>query len=603
MAYSSYLQPGTVLDGPDRKYRIVKTLGQGGFGITYLAETSVMVGNIAGRLRFAIKEHFISTLCSRDMSSQSVIIFDQNSETVTNSLHAFVKEARRLQDLGITHPNIVKVNEVFEANNTAYYVMEYLEGESLEDYVKRVGALSESETRELLLPLLHAVAQLHRNRVAHYDIKPQNIMLTKGEDGRLKPTLIDFGLAKHYDNQGNATSSIMAAGYTPGYAPIEQCMGISEYTPQCDVYALGGTLYYAMTGNTPAVAYLLKTAQIDAELQNIASDNMRGVIVRALQREIDDRYADATKMFDELSGNQSMSYTVTAGQTIRGNGKDAAQSYATAPMPAPSQTTVPKPAPNYATTPRPVNRPSTPPVSSKKAASTSKTKIYVFAFLIILIVAGMFAALALFPSQDSASHDISPGREKTTLSGTASNSGETKGIINGYEWVDLGLSVKWATRNIGASKPSDSGKFYAWGETSTKSDYVESNSATHGKEISDISGNSSYDAARYNWRSTWRVPTIEEFSELKELCVWTWTTLDGVNGYNVKGPNGNEIFLPATGYRDATGDHRVGEWGVYWSSTPHADGERVREMRFSNSEVGIYYTNRYSGQSIRPVSD
>ena len=135
--------------------------------------------------------------------------------------------------------------------------------------------------------------------------------------------------------------------------------------------------------------------------------------------------------------------------------------------------------------------------------------------------------------------------------------------INGHEYVDLGLpsGLKWATCNVGASSPSDYGNYYAWGETSTKSEYTESNSKTRGKNMGDIGGNSAYDAARANWGGSWRLPTKAEFEELLNRCTWTWTSQNGHKGYLVKGPNGRSIFIPAAGGRDGSSLYLAGEYG------------------------------------------
>ena len=113
----------------------------------------------------------------------------------------------------------------------------------------------------------------------------------------------------------------------------------------------------------------------------------------------------------------------------------------------------------------------------------------------------------------------------------------TWGYKNNHAWIDLGLpsGTKWATCNVGASQPHGYGNYYAWGETATKTNYSESNSKTYGKNISDISGNSDYDAARANWGGSWRMPTEREMEELVNKCTWTWTTLSGVKGYKVTG--------------------------------------------------------------------
>ena len=176
------------------------------------------------------------------------------------------------------------------------------------------------------------------------------------------------------------------------------------------------------------------------------------------------------------------------------------------------------------------------------------------------------------------------------------------GSHNGYEWVDLGLSVKWATCNVGASSPSDYGDYYAWGETSTKSSYTEENSSTFGKSMGNIGGNSSYDVARYRWGGSWRLPTKAELEELETKCTWTWTTQGGHNGYKVTGKNGKSIFLPAAGYRYDTTLKAVGEIGSCWSSTPYESNTiSAYYLNFYSSGHIVHWGNRCYGLYVRPV--
>ena len=187
-------------------------------------------------------------------------------------------------------------------------------------------------------------------------------------------------------------------------------------------------------------------------------------------------------------------------------------------------------------------------------------------------------------------------------SGNASQ--DISGTINGHEYVDLGLSVKWATCNVGASKPEDYGDCFAWGETSTKSTYYESNSKTYGELMNDIKGNSQYDAARANWGGTWRLPTKAELEELKNKCTWRWTAQNGVKGYKVTGPNGNSIFLPAASYGYRSGLYNTGEFGFYWSSMPYeSDSNYAYYLYFDSGFQDVYCLDRYRGQSVRPVSE
>ena len=288
------LKPGTVLRSPKRNYTIIKELGHGGFGITYLVEGVFTIDNISVPVRFALKEHYINTMCSRDPQTQRVVVISQTAQAeVSRSLHAFVSEANRLQELGISHPNIVKVNEVFEANDTAYFVMEYLDGGSLADYVKQRGRLSFEEMAALMEPVCNSVALLHRNHVAHYDIKPQNIMLVN-DNGQMRTVLIDFGLAKHYDGQGNATSSIAAAGFTPGYAPVEQYGGFTTFQATADVYALAATILFCLTGHAPAYAQELNINDVRNELGNLGICNtIINSLLPAFEYRAKDRPADA----------------------------------------------------------------------------------------------------------------------------------------------------------------------------------------------------------------------------------------------------------------------------------------------------------------------
>ena len=192
----------------------------------------------------------------------------------------------------------------------------------------------------------------------------------------------------------------------------------------------------------------------------------------------------------------------------------------------------------------------------------------------------------------------------------------TTGTLNGYDWVDLGLSVKWATQNVGASSPSDYGGYYAWGETRPKSSYTWSNCFDclddWGKSWGTykiggqtrIAPSSGHDTARENWGGTWRMPTNAEFEELCNKCTWTWTSQGGHKGCKVTGPNGNSIFLPAAGWRSVTSRNCVGEYGFYWSSTlSSSSSDSARSLSFRSSyPITDYYLRSY-GQSVRPVTD
>ncbi len=192
----------------------------------------------------------------------------------------------------------------------------------------------------------------------------------------------------------------------------------------------------------------------------------------------------------------------------------------------------------------------------------------------------------------------------SSQSSSSTNVAAPTGYINGHEYVDLGLSVKWATCNVGASSASGYGNYYAWGETSTKSEYTQENSKTYGKSLGNIAGNSKYDAARANWGGTWRLPTAREIDELVNKCTWTCTSQGGHNGYKITGPNGNSIFLPAAGWRDLTSLRYAGERGLYWGATPmEGYPSSAWSLFFDSGDFNRYPGTRSLGQSVRPVSE
>ena len=189
------------------------------------------------------------------------------------------------------------------------------------------------------------------------------------------------------------------------------------------------------------------------------------------------------------------------------------------------------------------------------------------------------------------------------------------GTIEGHGYVDLALSVKWATKNVGASNPSDYGDYSAWGEKEKKSNYDWDNCFDCLDDEGDswgtykiggktsISPTSGHDTARENWGSTWRMPTITELEELCNKCTWTWTSQGGHNGYKVTGPNGNSIFLPAAGWRQGTDSCVVGGSGDYWSSTlSSSKSSFARHLGFSSyHDPGS--RGRFHGLSVRPVTE
>ncbi len=173
------------------------------------------------------------------------------------------------------------------------------------------------------------------------------------------------------------------------------------------------------------------------------------------------------------------------------------------------------------------------------------------------------------------------------------------------EPVDLGLSVRWADHNVGATNSEDYGDYFAWGEIEPKAEYTDENSLTYQKDDFnfDIAGSPKYDAATANWGGKWRMPTEEEYRELVEKCEWKWTSKNHRNGCKVTGPNGNSIFLPAAGLLPDSGLDDAGSIGRCWSSTPTERGsESAYNLGFgSGGQIVDDYACRDYGLSVRPV--
>ena len=245
-----HLSENTILQGG--KYRIIRTLGQGGFGITYLALQTGLDREIV------VKEFFMKDYCDRDKNTRHVTLGTKGSRgMIERYLEKFGKEARNIAALD--HPNIVRIMDIFEENSTAYYVMEYHSGGSLSSIIKQKGAMSEKEALSHIAQVASALKYVHSNLMMHLDIKPDNILLNK----RGEAVLIDFGISKHYNSHGKATSTPNTSGISPGYTPLEQYDegGVGEFSPATDIYSLGATLYTLLTGKIPPPAMQLVNNQ------------------------------------------------------------------------------------------------------------------------------------------------------------------------------------------------------------------------------------------------------------------------------------------------------------------------------------------------------
>ena len=267
-----HLQSNTTLQGG--KYRIERVLGQGGFGNTYVGYNTEFEETVA------IKEFFMKGVTERDETTSVVSVSNaDNVQQFEEQREKFKKEARRLRKLKNEH--IVKVHDLFEENGTAYYVMDYIDGESLAEKIKKTGQpFTEAEVRGILSQILEALKEVHQNEIWHLDLKPGNIMVDKQGNAYL----IDFGASKQIRANGSMTTST-ALCYTPGYAPNEQIGQMYDrFGPWTDIYALGATIYNLLTNKKPPMAIDIEEDEEDAfDFPNTVSDGMRKLVVWMMQ--------------------------------------------------------------------------------------------------------------------------------------------------------------------------------------------------------------------------------------------------------------------------------------------------------------------------------
>lgn len=295
MNQTSVLNPGEILHSV---YKIEKILGQGGFGITYLAFDTAL------RRKVAIKEFFPNELCGRDKTTSKVTVGSENARETVNLLKKrFLREAQHIAQFD--NPGIIRIHAVFSENDTAYYVMDCIDGMSLQEIIKTRGPLPLPEALRYTHALGEALEYIHARRVNHYDVKPANILVRSADD---TPVLIDFGLSKKYDANGQQTS-IGMMGVSHGYAPLEQYGegDTTSFSPVSDLYSLAATLYCMLTGEKPPRA----TDIIDQGLTFPPSfpEAIIGPISKAMSPARQNRQQSVRAFLDELPGATDLGKT------------------------------------------------------------------------------------------------------------------------------------------------------------------------------------------------------------------------------------------------------------------------------------------------------
>ena len=237
MEYALPLQ--TILYG---KYLVGKVLGQGGFGITYIG------WDIALERKVAIKEYYPSGQVSRSPGTRNLTWYTTEAaeQAHRDGIQMFLKEARKMSRVD-NIPGVVRVRDLFRENDTAYIVMDFVEGETLKARLKRTGPMSWDQAKEIFRPAIRAMEQVHKAGLIHRDLSPDNLMLTK--DGQVY--ILDLGAAKDLNVNQGASSMQVAKG---GFSPYEQYSQRGGSGPWTDVYAMAATIYFTLTGKIPPIA-------------------------------------------------------------------------------------------------------------------------------------------------------------------------------------------------------------------------------------------------------------------------------------------------------------------------------------------------------------
>jgi beta-lactam-binding protein with PASTA domain len=288
-----YLTPGTVLK---KKYMIGTVLGYGGFGVTYIG-WDILLGR-----KLAIKEYFPSEFATRSFRAEKMTIyFGDASQQYKEGLESFIDEARRLAKFNQLS-EIVDIYDYFYENDTGYIIMEYLEGETVGALLTRKGTISVEEMKEIMLPVIHGLGEVHKNGIIHRDIAPDNIFITTG--GEIK--ILDFGAARY---AASAVSKSLSVILKKGYAPEEQYRSHGEQGPWTDIYAIGATMYRMLTGVKPVESIARKvkdTLEWPSQIEAPIGKNIENAIMNCLNVNPPDRYQDMEQLAQALMTNKTV---------------------------------------------------------------------------------------------------------------------------------------------------------------------------------------------------------------------------------------------------------------------------------------------------------
>ena len=355
------LPMGTILAG---KYLVGRVLGQGGFGITYVG------WDIALERKVAIKEYYPSGQVSRNPGSRGLTWYTsvQSQQAKQNGTQIFLKEARKMSKVDDI-PNVVRVRDLFQENETAYIVMDFVEGETLKARLEKTGPLPWEQAKGIFLPAIQAMEQVHQAGLVHRDISPDNLMLTPG--GKVK--ILDLGAAKDLSVNNGASSMQVAKG---GFSPFEQYTQRGSSGPWTDVYAMAATVYYTLTGKLPPVA----TDRVVEDTISWEEPGLKALSAQALEALQKAMVISAKNRMQSMEELEKGLYSTTVKPEP-------------APAPQPMQETRPEPQPAPGTRPAPEETkpelkptPEPAPQAKPEAGKKSGKKLWIATAAVIAVV-------------------------------------------------------------------------------------------------------------------------------------------------------------------------------------------------------------------------